>query len=131
MIAMFRFKYRKLGKSDLIGLGRLFRFEQMANEMLADTTIAGQEGVIEYVANSAALQQFEQTSLAYLMLSRLQQPTDAEGICKAVEELLEKEFQVRSKGTLPNNGPSITRTARKCTTCKLPNKAVFQQAMPF
>ena len=66
----------------------------MANEMLADTTIAGQEGVIEYVANSAALQQFEQTSLAYLMLSQLQRPTNTEGVCVAVEELLEKEFQV-------------------------------------
>ena len=62
--------------------------------MLADTTIAGQEGVIEYVANSAALQQFEQTSLAYLMLGRSEQPLGTEGLCIAVEELLEKEFQV-------------------------------------
>ena len=68
----------------------------MANEMLADTTIAGQEGVIEYVANSAALQQFEQTSLAYLMLGRSDKPLDTEGLCSAVEELLEKEFQVCS-----------------------------------
>ena len=66
----------------------------MANEMLADTTIAGQEGVIEYVANSAALQQFEQTSLAYLMLGRSEHALTTEGLCVAVEELLEKEFQV-------------------------------------
>lgn len=73
----------------------MHRFEQMANEMLADTTIAGQEGVIEYVANSAALQQFEQTSLAYLMLGRSEENLDVEGLCTAVEELLEKEFQVQ------------------------------------
>lgn len=66
----------------------------MANEMLADTTIAGQEGVIEYVANSAALQQFEQTSLAYLMLGKAEKPLNVEGLCVAVEDLLEEEFQV-------------------------------------
>ena len=70
------------------------RFEQMANEMLAETTIAGQEGVIEYVANSAALQQFEQTSLAYLMLRQAQEPLNAKGLCIAVESLLEETFQV-------------------------------------
>ena len=34
----------------------------MANEMLAETTVAGQEGVVEYLANSAALQQFAQAT---------------------------------------------------------------------
>jgi hypothetical protein len=66
----------------------------MANEMLAETTIAGQEGVIEYVANSAALQQFEQTSLAYLMLRQHEAPLNVEEICLAVEQLLEQSFQV-------------------------------------
>ena len=70
------------------------RFEQMANEMLADTTIAGQEGVIEYVVNSAALQQFEQTSVAYLMLRQAQEPLNAKGLCIVVESLLEETFQV-------------------------------------
>lgn len=65
--------------------------------MLADTTIAGQEGVIEYVANSAALQQFEQTSLAYLILRQQDTPLDLEGICFAVEQLLEQRFQASCK----------------------------------
>jgi len=69
----------------------------MANEMLADTTIAGQEGVIEYVANSAALQQFEQTSLAYLILRQHDTPLDVEGICSAIEQLLEQRFQASYK----------------------------------
>ena len=71
------------------------RFEKMANEILAETTIAGQEGVITYLANSAALQQFEQTALAYLALTSSDRPLDEEGLCNYIEELLNKEFQVQ------------------------------------
>jgi len=74
------------------------RFEQMANEMLAETTIAGQEGVIEYVANSAALQQFEQTSLAYLVLRQHEGALDVGDVCSEVEHLLEQRFQASGAG---------------------------------
>lgn len=70
------------------------RFEKMANEILAETTIAGQEGVITFLANSAALQQFEQTSLAYLSLMSSDKALDEEGLCSHVEHLLNKEFKV-------------------------------------
>ena len=70
----------------------------MANEILAETTIAGQEGVIEYVANSAALQQFMQTSLAYLMLRRQEGTMDAESVASGVEQLLEDRFQASRHG---------------------------------
>lgn len=66
----------------------------MANEMLADTTIAGQEGVIEYMAGSAALQQFEQTSLAYLVLQQSGKQLNAAALCNAVETTLEQQFKV-------------------------------------
>lgn len=67
----------------------------MANEMLADTTTAGQEGVVAYLATSAALQQFAQTSLAYLVLLQSEQPLNMEGLCIAVESMLEDKFQAR------------------------------------
>ena len=65
----------------------------MANEILAETTIAGQEGVIAYLADSAALQQFEQTSLAYVTLMNSDKPLDEEGLCSHVEQLLNEEFK--------------------------------------
>lgn len=68
----------------------------MANEILAETTIAGQEGVITYLANSAALQQFEQTSLAYLSLIKSDKPLDEEGLCSHVEQTLNEVFQVET-----------------------------------
>ena len=70
------------------------RFDKMANEMLADTTVAGQEGVIEYLAGSAALQQFEQTSLAYLILQQSGKQQNAQALCDAVESTLDKQFKV-------------------------------------
>jgi hypothetical protein len=39
------------------------RYDSMVNDLLADTTVAGQEGVVEYLANAASLQQFNQARL--------------------------------------------------------------------
>ena len=79
----------------------------MTNEMLATTTIAGQEGVIEFLATSAALQQFEQISLAYLML-KPDSPLNAEELSIAVESLLENEFQASVLAPLPS---AFTKTS--------------------
>ncbi|KAK9826814.1 hypothetical protein WJX81_003825 [Elliptochloris bilobata] len=71
------------------------RFEQMASTMLADTTIAGQEAVVDYLAGAAALEQWAQASLALLLLRASPAPLAAEQLAAAVEALLEQRFQVR------------------------------------
>lgn len=62
--------------------------------MLAKSTIAGQEGVITYLANAAALQQFEQTALAYVLMSETDRPMSISSLAAAAESLLEDRFQV-------------------------------------
>lgn len=62
--------------------------------MLAKSTIAGQEGVITYLANAAALQQFEQASLAYVLMSEAGRPMSDASLAAAAESLLEGRFQV-------------------------------------
>lgn len=79
----------------------------MANEMLAETTIAAEEGVIEYIAGSAALQQFEQTCLAYLVLQQAGGPLSHEGLCDAAECLLEHEFQACAPCMVPSEGSTF------------------------
>ena len=70
------------------------RYERTANDMLAKSTIAGQEGVITYLANAAALQQFEQTALAYVLMSEAGRGMGAAGLAAAAESLLEGKFEV-------------------------------------
>lgn len=70
------------------------RYERTANDMLAKSTIAGQEGVITYLANAAALQQFEQTALAYVLISEARTSMGAPGLAAAAESLLEGKFEV-------------------------------------
>lgn len=70
------------------------RYERTANDMLAKSTIAGQEGVITYLANAAALQQFEQTALAYVLMSEAGRTMGAAGLAAAAESLLEGKFEV-------------------------------------
>ncbi len=70
------------------------RYERTANDMLAKSTIAGQEGVITYLANAAALQQFEQTALAYVLMSEAGRSMGASGLAAAAESLLEGKFEV-------------------------------------
>ena len=72
------------------------RYERTANDMLAKSTIAGQEGVITYLANAAALQQFEQTALAYVLMSEAGRSMGASGLGAAAESLLEGKFEVNS-----------------------------------
>ena len=62
--------------------------------MLAKSTIAGQEAVITYLANAAALQQFEQTGLAYVLMHEAGRSMGAAGLAAAAESLLEGKFEV-------------------------------------
>ncbi len=71
------------------------RFEQMASAMLADTTIAGQEAAVDYLAGAAALEQWAQAALALLLLRSAPAPLSAEQLAAAVEALLEQRFQAR------------------------------------
>lgn len=66
----------------------------MANEMLANCTLAGQEGTLEYLAATAALQQWGQSALALLVLHQAQQPLTLHQLEQQAETLLESEFQV-------------------------------------
>ena len=71
------------------------RFEQMANEMLANSTVAGQEGTLDFLIANAALQQFGQAALALLVLHRSQgTPLTADALEQEAEELLQEHFQV-------------------------------------
>ena len=72
----------------------LCRYERTANDMLAKSTIAGQEAVITYLANAAALQQFEQTGLAYVLMHEAGRSMGAAGLAAAAESLLEGKFEV-------------------------------------
>lgn len=80
----------------VLGYKRMYdRFEQMANEMLANCTLAGQEGTLEYLAATAALQQWGQSALALLVLHQAQHPLTLHQLEQQAETLLESEFQVK------------------------------------
>ena len=76
----------------------------MASSMLADTTIAGQEAVVDYLAGAAALEQWAQAALALLLLRASPAPLAAEQLAAAVEALLEQRFQVRRLGRVHGLG---------------------------
>jgi len=84
------------------------RFEQMASAMLADTTIAGQEAAVDYLAGAAALEQWAQAALALLLLRSAPAPLSAEQLAAAVEALLEQRFQAR-----PAAAPGARRAPRR------------------
>ena len=90
--------------------------------MLARTTVAGQEGVIEYLANSSALQHFEQTALAYLLLQKAGKAVSATQLASDTEHLLEDRFGVSMSAACGTEGwplcpvqtlSSILKTAGK------------------
>lgn len=97
------------------------RYERTANDMLAKSTIAGQEGVITYLANAAALQQFEQTALAYVLMSEAGRAMGAAGLAAAAESLLEGKFEVGLPALVWFSVSFANRRLRYSirTTCKL------------
>ena len=76
------------------------RFEQLANELLADSTLAGQEGTLQYLSACAALQQWAQAALALLVLGRAGRALSEPELQQQAEELLEEHFQVWAGVTL-------------------------------
>eukprot|EP00951_Prasinocladus_malaysianus_P023364 scaffold198471_cov46-Prasinocladus_malaysianus.AAC.1 len=52
------FQYRKM----------FIRFENFVSKTMLNKTVAGQEGVIDFLAQSAALQQYKQATLLYYVL---------------------------------------------------------------
>ena len=91
--------------------------------MLARSTIAGQEGVITYLANAAALQQFEQTALAYVLMSEAGRSMGAPGLAAAAESLLEGKFEV-----LHSCHPYV---AAHASCLMMASRLVFSSMHPF
>ena len=89
----------------------------MANEMLANATLAGQEGTLEYLAATAALQQFGQAALALLVLHRASKPLSADALEQGAEDLLEHNFQVRLYLCMDVVLPPPPAPHRTCLDC--------------
>lgn len=64
--------------------------------MLAESTLAAQEGCIHYLAAAAGLQQWGQAALAFLALWRSEQGLSGAQLGEAVETTLEDSFRVRA-----------------------------------
>ena len=73
------------------------RYDKLANEVLADSTVAGGDSSVQYLAAAAALQQWEQAALAFLLLHGAGEegtPLRRDALSEGVESLLEDKFQV-------------------------------------
>ena len=73
---------------------RCSRYDKLANEVLAESTIAGGSSSVQYLASCAALQQWEQAALGYLLLHAGRQ-LSVDALAERVESLLEGTFQAR------------------------------------
>jgi hypothetical protein len=62
--------------------------------LLASSTVAGQDACVHYLAGSAALQQWGQAALAFLLLHTSVRPLAADDISAGLEALLEQQFRV-------------------------------------
>jgi hypothetical protein len=77
------------------------RYDKLANEVLAESTVASGDSTVQYLAACAALQQWEQAALAFLLLHMRggddgARQLSAEALSEGVESLLEDTFQVAS-----------------------------------
>ncbi len=63
--------------------------------MLAESTLAAQEAVIQYLAAAAGLQQWGQASLAFLTLQKSEHGLSTHQLSEAIESTLEDSFRVR------------------------------------
>ena len=70
------------------------RNEKLAIKVLAESTLAAQDGCIYYLAAAASLQQWGQAALAFLLLRRSERGLSAAQLCEAVESTLEGSFRV-------------------------------------
>ena len=76
------------------------RYDKLANEVLAESTISGGDSTVQYLASAAALQQWEQAALAFLLLhmgaGEGGRQLSADALAESVENLLEETFQAAS-----------------------------------
>lgn len=79
----------------------LCRNEKLAIQVLAESTLAAQEGVIHYLAAAAGLQQWGQAALAFLALWRSEQGMSPAQLGEAVESALEDSFRVSALPLMP------------------------------
>ena len=92
------------------------RYEKLENKVLAESTVAGQNASVQYLAACAALQQWEQSALAYLLLHTAPGPLSVDRLSAAVESLLEDNFSV---------------SFLNCFTCLNSMMAVFDPCMSW
>ena len=70
------------------------RNEKLAIQVLAESTLAAQEGCIHYLAAAAGLQQWGQAALAFLTLHKAGRSLSAVQLSEAIENTLEDSFRV-------------------------------------
>ncbi len=70
------------------------RNEKLAIQVLAESTLAAQEGCIHYLAAAAGLQQWGQAALAFLTLYNAEGSLTAVQLSEAIENTLEDSFRV-------------------------------------
>ena len=104
----------------------------MANEMLANTTLAGQEGTLEYLASNAALQQWCQAALALLVLQQSPDPLTPHELERRAEDLLEHHFQVLRR-LLAGSATTIMRSRARlrCASSKFYDFVLLRPLVVF
>lgn len=74
------------------------RYKTIIAQLLAERTVAGGEGGLEYLATAAGLQQFKQAALVYVLLSGSERAMTADEVAEAAEKLLEEQLQLQVSG---------------------------------
>lgn len=100
----------------------LRRNEKLAIQVLAESTLAAQEGCIHYLAAAAGLQQWGQAALAFLALWKSEQGLSAAQLGEAVETTLEDSFRV---------SPCLSSWQREGYCVKLGNSALLALLTPW
>eukprot|EP00879_Flechtneria_rotunda_P011142 GHRR01011640.1.p1 GENE.GHRR01011640.1~~GHRR01011640.1.p1 ORF type:complete len:553 (+),score=248.04 GHRR01011640.1:1485-3143(+) len=71
------------------------RYKSIVAQLLADRTVASGEGALNYIAMSAALQQFKQAATAYVLLTAANKEMDAEQLATTAEQVLHQKLQLQ------------------------------------
>ncbi|WIA40266.1 hypothetical protein OEZ86_013640 [Tetradesmus obliquus] len=71
------------------------RYKSIVAQLLAERTVAGGEGGLEYLATAAGLQQFKQAALAYVLLAAADTPLDAGQVAASAEAVLQQQLQLQ------------------------------------
>ncbi|WIA19985.1 hypothetical protein OEZ85_005859 [Tetradesmus obliquus] len=72
------------------------RYKSIVAQLLAERTVAGGEGGLEYLATAAGLQQFKQAALAYVLLAAADAPLNAGQVAAAAEAVLQQRLQLQT-----------------------------------